>query len=72
LTPHYALEDIQPGQTKTFTLAAYGPRGTVRRVAYALDATARDPGNPTQVPGRNIVSWINEMNTLCSGEIAEP
>jgi hypothetical protein len=65
------ITDIQPGETKSFTLAAYGPRGTARRIAYALDTTGRDPGNPTQVPGRNIVSWINEVNTICSGDIAE-
>ncbi len=65
------ITDIQPGETKIFTLAAYGPRGTARRIAYALDTTGRDPGNPTQVPGRNIVSWINEVNTICSGDIAE-
>ncbi len=65
------ITDIQPGETKTFTLAAYGPRGTARRIAYALDSTGRDPGNPTQVPGHNIVAWINEVNTICSGDIAE-
>ena len=52
--------------------AAYGPRGTARRISYALDASARDGLNPTIVPGRNIVSWINEVNTICTGEIEEP
>ena len=72
LTPNYEATDIQPGETKTFTLAAYGPRGTARRISYALDASARDRLNPTVVPGRNIVSWINEVNTICTGEIEEP
>jgi hypothetical protein len=65
------VTDIQPGQTKTFTLAAYGPRGTARRLVYVLDPTEREPGNPTQVPGRNLVTWIHEVNTICSGDIAE-
>ncbi len=72
LTPNYEATDIQPDETKTFTLAAYGPRGTARRISYALDASAREDLNPTVVPGRNIVSWINETNTICTGEIEEP
>ena len=73
-TPNYELTDVQPGETKTFTLAAYGPRGTARRVSYVLDVTARDDGGgiPTIVPGQNIVSWINEVNTICTGDIEEP
>lgn len=72
LTPNYEATDIQPDGTKTFTLAAYGPRGTAHRISYALDTSARDGLNPTVVPGRNIVSWINEVNTICTGEIQEP
>jgi hypothetical protein len=72
LTPNYEATDIQPDETKTFTLAAYGPRGTAHRISYALDTSARDGLNPTVVPGRNIVSWINEINTICTGDIAEP
>jgi hypothetical protein len=72
LTPNYDLTDIQPDETKTFTLAAYGPRGTARRISYILDVTERDDGISTLVPGQNIVSWINEVNTICTGEIEEP
>jgi hypothetical protein len=72
LTPNYEATDIQPDETKTFTLAAYGPRGTAHRISYALDTSTRDGLNPTVVPGRNIVSWINETNTICTGEIEEP
>jgi len=72
LTPNYEMTDIQPGETKTFTLAAYGPRGTARRIAYVLDVTARGGTMPTVVPGQNVVSWINEVNTICTGEIEEP
>jgi hypothetical protein len=71
-TPQYDMTDLQPGETKTFTLAAYGPRGTARRIAYVLDVTARGEGIPTIVPGQNIVAWINEVNTICTGEIEEP
>ncbi|MBN2469632.1 MAG: hypothetical protein JXN59_02815 [Anaerolineae bacterium] len=70
--PNYELADIQPGETKTFTLAAYTPRGTPRRISYVLDVTARAEGLPTVVPGQNVVSWINEVNTICTGEIEEP
>lgn len=72
LTPNYALTGLQPGETKSFTLAAYGPRGTARRIAYVLDVTARADGIPTVVPGQNVVTWINEVNTVCTGEIGEP
>jgi hypothetical protein len=71
-TPQYDMTDLQPGETKTFTLAAFAPRGTARRIAYVLDVTARGEGIPTIVPGQNIVSWINETNTICAGEIEEP
>lgn len=72
LAPNYELTDIQPGETKVFTLAAYGPRGTAYRVSYVLDATARDDSLPTVVPGRHAVSWLNQVNTVCTGEIEEP
>ncbi len=70
--PQYDMADIQPDETKTFTLAAYGPRGEARRVSYVLDVTARGGGVPTVVPGQNVVSWLNEVNTICTGEIEEP
>jgi hypothetical protein len=67
------MQDIRPGRKKTFVLAAYAPVGTVYKVSYALDASQRTGGtNPTVVPGSNIVSWINEVNTICSGDIAHP
>ena len=69
-------QDIPPGATETFVLAAYGPRGVVQKINYAMDATQRDAGagtpNPTTVPGSNIVSWVNAINTDCSGDIAVP
>jgi hypothetical protein len=71
ITPTYDPVSLQPGQTQLFTLAAFTPDGTAYRVSYALDLTARG-GGPTQVPGQNIVSWLNAVNTVCSGEITEP
>jgi hypothetical protein len=71
---NWDMTDIRPGQTRTFRLAAYGPRGAVVRIAYAMDASQRQPGglNPTEVPGANIVAWLNQVNTECTGEIGAP
>lgn len=74
---NYQVFALQPGQSQTFTVAAYGPVGTVYRISYVLDSTRRaTPGQsgaaPTQVPGRNTVSWLNQVNTVCTGNIAEP
>jgi hypothetical protein len=68
------MQDIAPGTTKTYTLAAYGPRGTAWKVAYVLDLTQRDPDatDLTVVPGTNIVSWLNQVNTVCTGDITVP
>jgi hypothetical protein len=71
LTPTYDPAALMPGQTLTFSFAAFGPQGTAYRISYALDLTTRGNG-PTQVPGANIVSWLNRVNTECTGEIQEP
>ncbi len=71
VTTNYDPVGLQPGQTQTFTLAAFGPVGTVYRLSYAMDSSERG-GGPTQVPGANIVSWLNAVNTICTGEIQEP
>jgi hypothetical protein len=68
---NYDPVGLQPGQSQTFTLVAFGPVGTVYRLSYAMGVTARG-GGPTQVPGSNIVSWLNAVNTVCKGEIQEP
>jgi hypothetical protein len=77
--PHdnYQAFALQPGQSQTFTLAAYAPVGTIYRIGYVLDSTQRStpgqPGSaPTQVPGRNTISWLNQVNTVCKGDIKEP
>jgi hypothetical protein len=71
VTTNYDPVGLQPGQTQTFTLAAFGPVGTVYRLSYAMDSSERGSG-PTQVPGANIVSWLSAVNTICTGEIQEP
>jgi hypothetical protein len=71
VTTNYDPVGLTPGQTQTFTLAAFGPVGTVYRLSYAMDSSERGSG-PTQVPGTNIVSWINAVNTICQGEIGVP
>lgn len=71
VTTNYDPVGLQPGQTQTFTLAAFGPVGTVYRLSYAMDSSQRGSG-PTQVPGTNIVSWLNAVNTICKGDIQEP
>lgn len=70
ISPTYDPAALRPGQTMLFSLAAFGPQGTAYRISYALDLTTR--GGPTQVPGTNIVSWLNRPNTDCIGEIQEP
>ncbi len=71
VTPNYDPAVLQGGEQQTFTLAAFGPAGAVNRLSYALDLTGRGTG-PTQVPGRQIVNWLNQVNTVCKGEIKEP
>ncbi len=71
VTTNYDPVGLQPGQTQTFTLAAFGPVGTAYRLSYAMDTSERGSG-PTQVPGTNIVSWVNAVNTVCEGNIQEP
>jgi hypothetical protein len=71
------MVSLEPGQSHDFLMAAYGPLGQVRRIAFALDFSARPtPGDirpgPTQVAGRNVVTWLNEVNTVCQGDIQQP
>ena len=71
LTPNYNPVELSPNTTQLFTLAAFAPVGAVYRLSYALDSSQRGSG-PTEVPGSNIVSWLNAVNTICKGEIKEP
>ena len=70
ITPDYDPAAVLPGESRTFSLAAFAPLGTVYRLSFALDLTAR--GTQTLVPGTHIVSWLNAFNTDCRGEIREP
>lgn len=70
ITPDYDPAAVLPGESRTFSLAAFAPLGTVYRLSFALDLTAR--GTQTLVPGTHIVSWLNAHNTDCQGEIREP
>jgi hypothetical protein len=63
---------LAPGETKTFTLAAYIPAGTPRRFTYALDPTARPTPATPGLPGTNLVVWTNAANTICAGDLSEP
>ena len=71
ITTNYDPVGLAPGQTQRFTLAAFGPVGTAYRLSYAMDSSQRGTG-PTQVPGTNIVTWLNAINTVCEGSIQEP
>lgn len=76
--PNYDMVAIQPGQQQEFYMAAYGPVADVDRVTFAINFTQRPtPGSSdrpplTQMPGDNGVTWINQVNTVCRGDITPP
>lgn len=70
ITPDYDPAAVLPGESRTFSLAAFTPLGQAYRLTFALDLTTR--GTQTQVPGAHLVSWLNALNTDCRGEIQEP
>jgi len=51
---------IQPGATRVYRLAAYGSVGNARRLTFVLDD---ESGNQ--------ITWINQANPYCSGDIAD-
>lgn len=53
-------DPLLPGTTRVYRLAAYGPAGSVRRIAFRLDEE-----------GRNQITWINQANPFCVGDIAD-
>ena len=63
---------LAPGETRTFTLAAYIPAGTPKRFTWALDPTTRPTPATPGVPGTNLLVWTNTANTICAGNLAEP
>jgi hypothetical protein len=74
---HLSLVDLEavaltPGQTRTFTLAAFNPYGSSPdRITLMLDPTTR-PTPPPRLPGSNPLVWRLETNPYCAGTIADP
>lgn len=52
-------DPLAPGTTRVYRLAAYGPAGSVRQFAYLLDGD-----------GGNRITWVNQTNPYCSGDVA--
>ncbi|MCK6579765.1 MAG: hypothetical protein L6Q98_16860 [Anaerolineae bacterium] len=53
-------EPLPPGSTRVYRLAAYIPAGSVRQFTYLLDGE-----------GGNRVTWVNDANPYCSGDVAD-
>ncbi len=51
---------LQPGSSRVYRLAAYGPAGNLRQLAYTLDGESG-----------NRITWVNADNPYCSGDIAD-
>ena len=63
---------LAPGETRSFTLAAFIPYGTATdRITFMLDPTTR-PTPPPTLPGSNALVWRTETNPYCAGTIADP
>ncbi len=61
-TAGYWNEDytaLQPGSSRIYRLAAFGPAGSLRQLTYSLDG------------GANRITWINAANPFCSGDVAD-
>ena len=54
---------LAPGQTRTFRFAAFAPVGSPRRFTFTLD--------PTVTEGSATISWTNQTNPYCSGNVSE-
>jgi len=74
----YSGQLVQPGQTISVTVAAWIPSNSA---AYLVSLVADprhqgDMGWATFVPGsaaeQRLLTWKNETNTICSGEISPP
>lgn len=71
-TLNYEAVGLAPGETQTFTLAAFIPYGTAPdRITFMLDPTTR-PTPPPTLPGSNALVWRTETNPYCGGTIADP
>jgi hypothetical protein len=53
-------DPLLSGATRVYRLAAYIPSGNVRQFAYLLDGD-----------GGNRITWTNQSNPYCSGDVAD-
>jgi hypothetical protein len=53
-------DPLAPGLSRVYRMAAFGPVGSVRRIAFRLDEA-----------GGNQITWINQTNPFCVGDIAD-
>ena len=53
-------DPLTPGSTRIYRLAAYAPAGSARQFAYLLDGD-----------GGNRITWTNQSNPYCSGDVAD-
>ncbi|MEO0560555.1 MAG: hypothetical protein AAF125_00475 [Chloroflexota bacterium] len=60
----YAAYSLAAGETVTVELAAYIPAGTPEQFTYLLD--------PTQTSDPNTITWTDETNTDCVGDVLDP
>ncbi len=63
LTIDNEVYTLASGQTRTFRFAAYAPAGTARRFTFTLD--------PTVTEGSSVITWTNQDNPYCSGDVAD-
>ncbi len=50
---------LDPGSSRIYRLAAFGPAGNLHQLTYSLDG------------GANRITWINASNPYCSGDVAD-
>lgn len=55
---------LDTGETRIFRFAAFAPAGQAVRFTFQLD--------PTVSEGSGIVTWVNQHNPYCAGDIADP
>lgn len=55
-----SYDPLLPGTLRVYRMATYGPVGTARRFAFRLDDE-----------GHNQITWINQLNPFCVGDIAD-
>src|SRR5664279_4913348 len=71
----YGPKAVEPGQTISVTVAAWIPvNATVSKVSLILDPYhSGDPGWATFTPSQqHTLIWVNQINTICKGEIQYP